>query len=214
MGLFGDFLTFAEAVKRYPREFDSDSQFASKINSRFTLQAYQNSLDADPKFKSQAEYFRDVSQFVYKFYMYWHTPKISIESSEEEREEYLKWLSGLPLVSRPLGLRLNVQVGVKAFKLTVEHWGNILALLGASILIPRIDKNGNLIIAPSPSRLDHVSDFLAFSRWALENIKIGKDGEEIYQRIFEYCITNKLTTKTKIEVAYKKFEKWCQLGFF
>lgn len=214
MGLFGEFLTFTEAVKTYPHSLDSDSQFASRINSNFALKTYQNSLDANPNFKSQAEYFKDVLQFVYEFYMYWHAPKVTIESNEKERAEYLKWLSELPLVSRPLGIRLNAPLAAQAFKLTVEQWGNILALLGAGMLILRIDENGKQYIAPSPVHKNWVSDFLAFGRWALENVKIGGRGKEIYQRILKYCLANKLVTKTNIEISYKKFEKWGEFGFF
>jgi hypothetical protein len=209
-----EYLTFVNAVKTYPRSIDNDSQIASKINSTFALKVYLNSLNADYKLKSQAEYFNNVSHFVYKFYMYWHAPKVSMEPKEEDKIEYLKWLSELPLITRPLGLRFNQPLAAKAFRLVVENWGNILALLGAGILIPRIDKNGKLRITPSLEYLNRVSDFLALGRWALENTKIKEDGKVIHQRILNYCTLNKLTTEAKIEMSYKKFEEWCDFGFF
>lgn len=213
-----EYLTFVNAVKIYPRSIDNDSQIASKIDSTFALKVYLNSLNADYTLKSQAEYFNDVSQFIYKFHMYWHAPKVSTEPKEDDKIEYLKWLSELPLITKPLGLRFNPPLAAKAFRLVVENWGNILALLGAGILILRTDKKGKPQIVPQLEYLNRVSDFLALSKWALNVIikeyRTATEGTELHERIITYCLKNKLTTNDKIEHSYKRFEKWASFGFF
>lgn len=207
-----EYLTFARAVKTYHRDIDNDSLLASQIASKFALKIYLNSLSTDYKLKNLAEFFNDVSKFVYTFRSYWHMPKIIRQPTEEDKVNYLKWLSGLPLVITPLGLRLNPPVSPKVF-CVVECWGNILALLGAGIVILRVNKDQKLQFSDSIYS-NNISDFLALCKWALENTRIKEDGRELYRKILNYCLVNKLTTQTKIDRSYKKFKEWCDFGFF